>query len=293
MAERAPCGACGADDAFVLFVSPDTRRPDSGERFPVGRCRRCSHVYVLERPAPAEIGRYYPQDYEEHRRTDQPSVRKHSKRHRRIRISSGQRLLDVGCGSGYDLLRLKDRRCGLFGVETNARAAAQARANGITLFEGPAEQADFPDGHFHQVTMNHCLEHFHDPGGALANIRRMTHPEGSVYLTFPTAEGADFRVFRGDWYHLDVPRHLHFFTHRSFLRLVERSGFRIVYRGCTSGTRGFRHSLRSVGRRSILAGGLAAVAGTPPGSWISKEVLRLVDGLRQGDIAEYLLRPGP
>jgi SAM-dependent methyltransferase len=281
--EHARCGACGADDSFLLFTTPDTRNRSSGELFPVGRCRRCGHVYVVERPPAAEIGRYYPADYEEHRRTDKPSVRKGSKRHRRIRIAAGQRFLDVGCGSGYDLLRLKDRGCELFGVEMSIAAAAQARANGITVYQGSAERADFPDAHFHQVTMNHCLEHFHDPGAALTNVRRMTHPDGSIYLTFPTAEGANFRLFHGDWYHLDVPRHLHFFTHDSFQRLVRSCGMRIVHRACTSGTRGLRHSLK---------GPLASVVTTKPAAWIVKVGLKMIDGFRQGDIAEYLLRPG-
>jgi len=289
--EHASCGACGADDSFLLFTTPDTRNPASGEIFPVGRCRRCGHVYVLERPPASEIGRYYPAGYEEHRRTDQPSQRKGSKRHKRIRLGAGERVLDVGCGSGYDLLRLRERGCELFGVEMNADAAAQARKNGITVFQGSAEKADFPDGHFHQVTMNHCLEHFHDPGAALRNIRRMTHPEGSIYLTFPTAEGANFHLFHGDWYHLDVPRHLHFFTHDSFRRLVGACGLRIVHRACTSGTRGLRHSLKAAGDRSAPVGAVARLVKAKPGAWITKVTLKMVDGLRQGDIAEYLLKP--
>jgi SAM-dependent methyltransferase len=291
MMEHASCGACGADDAFLLFSTPDTRNPSSGETFPVGRCRRCGHVYVLDRPPASEIGRYYPAGYEEHRRTDRPSARKGSKRHKRIRLRAGQRVLDVGCGSGYDLLRLRERGAELFGIEMNADAAAQARANGITVFQGSAEKADFPDGHFHQVTMNHCLEHFHDPGAALRNVRRMTHPDGSIYLTFPTAEGANFHWFHGDWYHLDVPRHLHFFTHDSFDRLVRACRLRIVHRGCTSGTRGLRHSLSAAGGRSVAVGGLARLVKAKPGSWIAKVTLKMMDGLRQGDIAEYLLKP--
>jgi len=166
----------------------------------------------------------------------------------------------------------------------NPDAAAQARANGVVVFQGSAERADFPDAHFHQVTMNRCLEHFHDPRAALLNIRRMTHPEGSISLTFPTAEGANFRILKADWFHLDVPRHPHFFTHASFLKPTRACGLRLVHRACTSGTRGFRHSMEEA------IGGLGPLR-RPPGSWILKATLRLVDGLRQGEIAEYILRP--
>lgn len=280
MREHASCGACGADDAFLLFTAPDPRNPSSAERFPLGRCRRCGHVYVLERPSPEEIGRYYPADYKEHRATDAP--RRKSRRHRRLGLRAGDRVLDVGCGSGYDLLRLKDLGCGLFGVETDAEAAAQARANGIRVFHGPIHRADFPDGHFHHVTMNHCLEHVHDPAASLVNVRRMTHPEGRIHLTIPTADSASFRIFRAGWYHLDVPRHLHFFTHESFRRLVGACGLRIVHRGCRSGTRGLRRSVK---------GPLSGIVRAAPASWIARAAMLLLDGLRQGEIAEYALRP--
>lgn len=288
MMEHASCGACGADDAFLLFTTPDSRDPRSDERFPVGRCRRCGHVYVLDRPGPADIGRYYPANYEEHRKTDAP--RKKSRRHRRLRLRPGDRVLDIGCGSGYDLLRLKDHGCGLFGIETDPDAAAQARANGIAVFHGPADRADFPDGHFHHVTMNHCLEHVHDPAAVLGNIRRMTHPEGRIHLTFPTSEGAAFRVFQADWHHLDVPRHLHFFTHDSFRRLVSSCGLRIVHRSCSSGGRGLRRSLASVGTRSASVGMLARAIHTRPLEWVVKSAILLADLLRQGEVAEYQVR---
>jgi SAM-dependent methyltransferase len=285
MREHASCGACGADDAFLLFTAPDARNPASGELFPVGRCLRCSHAYVLDRPPASEIGAYYPADYKEHRKTETPSGRRRSKRAARIRLAPGQRLLDVGCGSGYDLLGWRDTGAGLFGIETDPAAAANARANGLEVFQGPAERADFPDRHFHRVTMNHCLEHVHDPRAALANVRRMTHPDGTIHLVFPTAEGAAFSLFRRNWYHLDVPRHLHFFTHRSFLRLTRETGLRIVHRSCASGSRGFRRSVgAAVGGEGLLK--------RPPASWIAKMTLRLLDGLRWGEIAEYVLRPG-
>jgi hypothetical protein len=39
------------------------------------------------------------------------------------------------------------------------------------------------------------------------------------------------------------------------------------------------------------AGGLARLVRAKPGSWIAKVALKMMDGLRQGDIAEYLLKP--
>jgi SAM-dependent methyltransferase len=282
--EHASCGACGADDAFLLFTSPDRRNPNSGQIFPVGRCRRCGHAYVLERPCASEISSYYPADYVQHARAESPKRARKPKRHRRLRLTPGLRLLDVGCGTGYDLLKLKPLGIQLFGVETHPEATAVARSAGIAVFQGAIECADFPDRHFHRVTMNHCLEHFHEPAAALVNIRRMTHPDGSIHLAFPTASGMNFRIFRARWAHLDVPRHLHFFTHESFVKLIRGCGLRMVHRICRSGTRGFRHSLRSA---PLLHGMLSR----RPGVWFLRAAMAVVDALRQGDVAEYILRP--
>ncbi len=292
--ERAPCGACGAFDAAVLFRSGDRVVPVPGESFPVGRCRRCGHVYLTERPPESEIGRYYPAGYEPHRHCDKPSDRKGSRRHRFIRLRPPFRILDVGCGSGYDLLRFRDQGCEVYGIEPDPEAAAEARKNGVVVSHSSVEAAAFPAGHFHRVTMNYSLEHLYDPRAAMANVRRMLRPEGTVYLLFPTADGAICRIFREDWYHLDVPRHLQFFTHESFRRLCADVGLAIVYRGNRSGGRGFRRSLGYWGEWSAAGRVARKAARMAPFSQISKVVLRyLVDGLRHGDVAEYLVRRAP
>ncbi len=290
--ERAPCGVCGAAEADLLFRSPDRARPVPGETFPVGRCRRCGHLYLLERPPASEIGRYYFEGYAAHRSVEGPSGRRGSRRHGRIVRPPPFRILDVGCGSGYDLLRFRDAGCELFGIEPDPRAAAEARRQGITVSGSAVEAADFPDASFDVVTMIHALEHTFDPAAALANLRRMSRPHATVHLVFPTADGLAFRLFRRDWYHLDVPRHLHFFTHRAFARLCREAGFRIVHRGCRSGMRGLRRSLSLAGERCAAARGSARAVRVPPFSWILRVLSRgPLDALRWGDVAEYVIRP--
>jgi SAM-dependent methyltransferase len=292
--ETARCGACGAADATVLFRARDVHDSVPGETWPVGRCRRCGHVYLVERPSPSEIGRYYPKDYGPHQPREPRERDRVSARHRLIRLRPPFDILDVGCGTGYDLRSFTAQGCRAFGIEIDPVAAGKARKEGIEVQGCSVEAATFPDGHFDVITMNHALEHVFDPRAALANLRRMLRPDGVLYLLFPTAGGLMFRLFREDWYHLEVPRHLQFFTHETLLRLCRETGFRVLHRATRSGGKGWFRSLGSAARKSALARVIHGASRSGPGRLLSRTVLRyVVDGFRLGDVAEYLLGATP
>jgi SAM-dependent methyltransferase len=287
--ERASCGVCGADRAGILFRAADASAVMPGATYPVGRCLDCGHAYVLERPPEAEIGRYYPADYAAHRSHADEGPRRGSRRFHGLRRPPPFRILDVGCGSGYDLLRWVREGCAASGIEADPAAAAEARRHGIDVLNCSVPQAGFPDASFDVVTMFHVVEHLHDPRAALRNLRRMIRPGGELFAAFPTAEGLLFSWFREHWHHLDVPRHLQFFTHASFSRLAREAGFRVAWRGCRSGARSLRRSFAASGNR-IAARALSL----KPARWLTRIAVRyVVDGLRLGDVAEYLLRPSP
>lgn len=285
--ERASCGVCGSTEAGILFRGRDPLESVPGETYPVGRCRKCGHVYLVERPSPSEIGRYYPSDYGPHLQRAMKEEGKVSARHRLLVRPAPFAILDVGCGSGYDLRPFLARGCRACGIELDARAAVQARKEGIEVQSCSVEAATFPDASFEVVTMNHALEHVFDPRAALGNVRRMLRSGGILYLLFPTSSGLMFRLFREAWYHLDVPRHLQFFTHDSLLRLCRETGLRVLYRGTRSGGKGFYRSLSRGGM-------LDRACRKGPGRLFTRVALKyVVDGLRLGDVAEYLLAPAP
>src|SRR5579885_784795 len=122
--ERALCANCGGDVAKILFWACDVRETVPGERFPVGRCRRCGHGYLVDRPSPAEIGRYYPAGYGPHLHRESRERPRPARRHHLIRRRSPFSILDVGCGSGYDLRPFLEQGCRAYGLELDARAAA-------------------------------------------------------------------------------------------------------------------------------------------------------------------------
>lgn len=137
----------------------------------------------------------------------------------------GARLLDVGCGNGLFLLQMRSLGWDVFGVEPDPKSAAAAAAAGLNVRSGLLEAQPLPDAHFDAITMNHVVEHLHQPRETLRFCRRILKPGGTLYVATPNLGGAGHRRFGGDWFPLDPPRHLVLFTPESLKRIFASTGF--------------------------------------------------------------------
>jgi SAM-dependent methyltransferase len=74
------------------------------------------------------------------------------------------------------------------------------------------------------VTLNHVIEHLHDPAEALHRIRAILRPGGRLWIATPNLRSLGHRAYRRHWEALDPPRHLVLFDRASLEGLVRRSG---------------------------------------------------------------------
>ncbi len=138
----------------------------------------------------------------------------------------GGRVLDIGCGSGGYLAFLASLGWICHGIEPGPKSRAYAQeVLGLSVQQGPLESCRFPDSFFDVVTMWHVIEHLPDPLGTLHEIRRILNPDGVVMLRTPNVKSWEARIFRGNWYGLDPPRHLFVATPGTIRAMLERSGF--------------------------------------------------------------------
>lgn len=100
---------------------------------------------------------------------------------------SGERLLDVGCGSGPMLRSGRAKGLAVAGVDISDVAIAQARAAlpEADLHIAPGEKLPFGDGSFDIVTCVGSLEHLLDPLAGLKEMRRVAKPKARVVLIVP------------------------------------------------------------------------------------------------------------
>jgi len=103
-----------------------------------------------------------------------------------VRIQ-GARVLDVGCGSGYFLHRLREYGGGdCHGIDLmeNRIAAGRERYPGLGLHIGSATELPFEDGEFDVVTQFTCLSSIVDPDVRLAAAREMKRVARGWVLSF-------------------------------------------------------------------------------------------------------------
>jgi len=148
---------------------------------------------------------------------------------RRMRRSG--RVLDVGCGQGYFLLRCRDLGYDVEGFDVSTEAASYVRdVLGIPVRTGSFESAPFEEGAYDVVTMWHVLEHTADPRVYLDRAHRLLSPEGVLVVDVPNYRGTDARIKRADWEGWDLPYHFFHFTKTTLDALLAAHGFTVVRR---------------------------------------------------------------
>jgi 2-polyprenyl-3-methyl-5-hydroxy-6-metoxy-1,4-benzoquinol methylase len=139
------------------------------------------------------------------------------------------RLLDIGCGAGTYLARMRALGWDVQGVDLSQDAAKVAQHRyGISVKVGMLPEVRFPDDMFSVVTMSHVIEHVPDPLVYLAECRRIIISGGHLIINTPNMISFASRMFGRHWVALDPPRHLVLFTPATLRQCVQRAGFKVV-----------------------------------------------------------------
>jgi ubiquinone/menaquinone biosynthesis C-methylase UbiE len=114
---------------------------------------------------------------------------------------------------------------------------------------------------FDVVTLWSALEHTNHPRANLRKARRITKLGGSVIVQLPNAASYQSRMFGGNWFALDVPRHRYHFTLPLLTRLLSESGFevyKVTFRSKAHNSHAMRQSLKMklIGDDKTLVGKL-------------------------------------
>jgi 2-polyprenyl-3-methyl-5-hydroxy-6-metoxy-1,4-benzoquinol methylase len=145
-------------------------------------------------------------------------------------------ILDVGCGKGDLLVRFLRKGWTVEGLEVDAEAISNARMNhGLNIHLGTLEDQRFSNNMFDAITMNHVIEHVHDPVALIRECLRVLKPGGHLVLATPNSQSLGYKKFGRFWTHLDPPRHLHLFTKKTMKECVTRAGFRSINSFCAPG----------------------------------------------------------
>jgi SAM-dependent methyltransferase len=100
-------------------------------------------------------------------------------------VGSGQRVLDIACGSGVVAAGAADRGAVARGLDFSAGMlnVARARHPGIAFDQGDAEALPYPDNSFDVVVANFGVHHVARPISALQQAHRVLRPGGRLAFT--------------------------------------------------------------------------------------------------------------
>lgn len=227
------------------FTGTDALFETTSKTFHFRGCTGCRSIFIDPVPGEKELAGFYPNRYWW---SSTPGLLKSFEgAYRRIALfdhvrfivrtreefqgdCGPLRLLDVGCGSGTLLALLKRRGFDVLGFDASERAAAIAKAeNNVDVITGARlRDAELDDASFDLVTLFHVMEHVPDPHEMLAEVWRLLRGGGRLILQVPNVESWQFRLCRGHWYGLNVPRHVINYSNQAICRLLSDSGFRVL-----------------------------------------------------------------
>jgi SAM-dependent methyltransferase len=164
------------------------------------------------------------------------------------------RALDVGCGAGQLMTKLRTAGWEVEGIEWDPAAAAVAReTSGATVWDGDFQHADLALSGYNLLVLSHCFEHLGNPRQALQRIYQLLAPGGRAVLLYPNPQSLGASLFRAAWFNWDPPRHLVLSPAKSLAEAAEAIGFtRATFRTASpNGRVDFKHSRASRAGRTL------------------------------------------
>lgn len=139
------------------------------------------------------------------------------------------RLLEIGCGDGEFLSRMKGLGWMVEGVDFDAQAAHAAKEKfDIEVRIGRLEEMRYPEDSFDAVTLRHVIEHVFDPIATMREVCRILKPDGVVVVLTPNAGSLGLRTFGTNWRGLEPPRHIQLFTSSTLDSVAKKAGLETV-----------------------------------------------------------------
>lgn len=136
-------------------------------------------------------------------------------------------VLDLGCGSGEFLSRLKNKN--LYGIDISKLAISKAknRLKRVVLEVGDIDNLKLKKESFEAITCFHVLEHLRSPEKTIKRIYEILIKGGVFVIRIPNVNSWEAKVSQKNWFHYDYPYHKHFYSDKTIKTIFVKSGFKI------------------------------------------------------------------
>ncbi len=233
------CPVCKEKDLKFLFNAKDRHYNNKGD-YSLNKCINCGVVFLNPMYDDTELMHFYPQSEYYAYHTDfenlvnEPNtlksklkkIFKTSKEYKELYSNPGN-VLDIGCGNGFYINKLKNKGWKVKGVEPSKVASEIGNSIGLNIFNGSLIDAKYQDNEFDLIYSHHSFEHIYNPNETLVEINRVLKKDGKLFIGIPNFGGMNAKVWGRYWYYLGAPVHTFNYSPKNITLLLEKNKFKV------------------------------------------------------------------
>ena len=224
-----PCPFCEKTSAKFWFIK---------DNFNLYRCKKCKLIFI--HPLPQTVNNIYSKNYfcgakqgrgyvnyDEDKKSDLPTFHSYLDRIEKTAATGGQ-LLDIGAATGTFLEVARQRGWQTKGVEISAYAAAEGVKKNLDIVAGTIQTARLNHNFFDVITLWDVFEHVENPKKEIEDISDLLKPNGVIAMNLPDTGSLFAKISGKFWPLLLPPEHIHLFSKKGLINLLERKGYKIL-----------------------------------------------------------------
>ena len=220
------------------------------ENFNYFQCNNCNCLQIAE--FPADMTKYYPDNYYSYSLSSKKKMvdRLKIERDKHVLFNKGiigglvnkvqpaidtqilteipltktSKILDVGCGSGDLLFRLKSLGFNnVLGIDPFLEKDLEYD-NGLKVLKKSIHEID---SKWDVIMFHHSFEHIPDPKETLAAVSKLLADGGYCIIRVPTVSSYAWEHYKENWVQFDAPRHFFLHSKESMRFLTEKAGLNL------------------------------------------------------------------
>lgn len=240
------CPICKSQHKKIIKKNCKDQYYDIEGSFSILKCKSCNFIYTNPYLTGEEIFKYYPDDYAPYLEEFKSNINlENTSFLKKLRdqmfpnsphyipdiLEDGQNILEIGCSHGSFLNKLKiiNNKLNFTGIELNEKAAKIAESYGFEIINKPFEDINF-SRRFNFIFMWMVLEHLPYPNEVLNKLNTITNNNAKIIFSIPELDSLEFKLFGKYAQHVEIPRHLNFFSKNVLINIFQQNGFTLEKR---------------------------------------------------------------
>ncbi|MCX5687440.1 MAG: class I SAM-dependent methyltransferase [Candidatus Omnitrophica bacterium] len=239
MFKKKECDICGSTDREIIYSSKKISQNSSyfvteenlSHPSRIARCNNCGFIFAIPSEDPNVFFNAYikmvDEKYVEEEFGRRLSARSILRKLNRFK-KSGNKLLDIGCCTGFLLDEARNMGWDTSGVELSTWASRYATEKfNLKIYNMPLEKVVFPNEYFDIIIMQDTIEHLQYPRQALLEANRILKTNGILYINTPDIVSFTSKILKAKWWGINQ-FHLYYFSKKSLSEILNLSGFVVL-----------------------------------------------------------------